>query len=118
MFGNSSVMQGIVVVLGDDGGDDVENVRAEFDRLRLQFLWIADFSQHAGDEAKQLVQRVKSRCLARWNVLRPALESPCLNIGFRLKLDYESRFVLPSRRHERIIVRVCLASHKPAVKFQ
>jgi hypothetical protein len=117
MFGNSSVMQGVVSVRCDDGGDDGENVMAGFARLRLQFLCLADFSQHTGDKSKQLVERVKSRCLARWNVFHPARESPGLHIGFRLKLNDESRFVLPSNHHERIIARVCLASHKPAVKF-
>ena len=51
------------------------------------------------------------------DVLDPTLESPRLNIGFRPKLDDESRLVLPSFHHEWIITPGCDVSHKPAVKF-
>src|SRR5881296_2961291 len=84
----------------------------------LQLLGVADFSQQACDETKQLVERVKSSCLIRCNVLNPALESPSLNIGFGPKLDDESRLVLPSFHQEWTIVRACVVSHKPAVKFR
>ena len=80
-------------------------------------LCAADFSENAGNEIKQLVERVKPRCLEGCNVLSLALESSSLDIGFRSKLDDESRLVLPSLHHEWIIGRACEASHKPPVKF-
>ena len=84
----------------------------------LQLPSGVDLSQHACDETKQLVERVKSRCLVRYYVLNPALESPGLDIGFRSKLDDESRTVLPSSYHARIILRAGVVSHKPVVKVR
>jgi len=81
-------------------------------------LCVPDLTQHGCDETEQLVERVKPGILVRCNMFSPALESPSLNIGFRSKLDDESRFVLPSLYHEWIIVQASQVSHKPAVKFR
>jgi hypothetical protein len=83
----------------------------------LQLLGVANISQHTGYETNQLVELVKSLCLGRCNVLDPALESPSLNIRFWSELDDESRLVLPSFHQAWTIVRACVVSHKPAVKF-
>jgi hypothetical protein len=66
----------------------------------LRALCFADFSQHSCDETEEIVQRVKARCPGRRHMLNPALESSSLNFGFRSKLDYEGRFVLPSFHRE------------------
>jgi hypothetical protein len=70
----------------------------------LRLLGVADFSQHAVDETKQLVERAESCCLGRGDVLNPALESPSLSIRFWSKLDNESGLILPSVHQERRIV--------------
>ena len=74
----------------------------------LGLLAVADFRQHACDEAKQLVERVESYCRVRCNVFDSALEPPSINIRFRSKLDNEGRVELPSTHQEQTIVRPAL----------
>ena len=61
-----------------------------------------------GDEHEQLVEGMKSRRLGGCKVLHPALESPGFDVGFRTKLNDESRFVLPSFHYEGTIVQHAL----------
>ena len=81
----------------------------------LRLVCVADFGQHVGDECEQLVEGMKSRCLARHNVLNPALES--LRLGLRPELNNESRFVLPSFHEEWRILLHRVERHNPAVKL-
>jgi hypothetical protein len=56
--------------------------------------------------------------VVRYDLVNDAFESSGLNIGFRSKLDDESRRALPSFHQGRTIVRARVVSHKPAVKLR
>ena len=89
---------------GQEGRYAPANFAKEFPTQALGLLAVADFCQHAGDETKQLVERVESYCLVRCDVFDFPLDPPRINIRLRSKLDNEGRLVLPSTHQEQTIV--------------
>ena len=83
---------------------NASGVQASSPKGPLGFFAVADFRQHAGDETKQLVERVESHGLVRCNMFDFPLDPSRINIRLRSKLDNERRLVLPSTHQERTIV--------------
>lgn len=71
-----------------------------------------------GNEGEQLVERMESHFLIRFNVLDLAFEAPGRNVSFWAKLNHECCFVLPWVHQECTIIEPGLVSHNPSVNFQ
>ena len=84
----------------------------------LDFLGIADLSQHYGHESEQFVERVKSYRLTRRNVLNLAFEKSGVDVGIGTKLDHESCPVLPSVHQKSTMGQTCSVSPKSLVSFR